>query len=163
MAEGLLFEIGTEELPSGDLTSAIERWSALHADIVRRPPVVPVADNYDRLFYEPDAIARSARYSHYIDEGHMLRTHTTAAIPALLSATRKDRLIVCPGLVYRRDVVDRLHVGEPHQIDIWIARRARLATSAATCTRQVMSSSDQIIFSTVFSFIFGQSASCVSW
>jgi phenylalanyl-tRNA synthetase alpha chain len=33
---------------------------------------------------------------------------------------------VCPGLVYRRDVVDRLHIGEPHQIDIWIARQARL-------------------------------------
>jgi phenylalanyl-tRNA synthetase alpha chain len=108
------------------LISAIERWSALRADIVRRPPVVPITDNYDRLFYEPDAIARSARYSHYIDGTHMLRTHTTAAIPAELAATGTDRLIVCPGLVYRRDVVDRLHVGEPHQIDIWIARLARL-------------------------------------
>jgi phenylalanyl-tRNA synthetase alpha chain len=33
---------------------------------------------------------------------------------------------VCPGLVYRRDVVDRLHVGEPHQVDLWIARQGRL-------------------------------------
>jgi phenylalanyl-tRNA synthetase alpha chain len=109
-----------------DLISAIERWSALQADIVRRSPVVPITDKYDRLFYEPDAIARSARYSHYIDDTHMLRTHTTAAIPAELVATDRDRLIVCSGLVYRRDVVDRLHVGEPHQIDIWIARQARL-------------------------------------
>jgi phenylalanyl-tRNA synthetase alpha chain len=109
-----------------NLILAIERWSALQADIVRRPPVVPIADNYDRLFYEPDAIARSARYSHYIDDRQMLRTHTTAAIPEQLAATVSDRLIVCPGLVYRRDVVDRLHVGEPHQIDIWIARQARL-------------------------------------
>lgn len=109
-----------------NLTSAIERWSQLPADVVRRPPVVPVTDNYDRLFYEPDAIARSARYSHYVDEQHVLRTHTTAAIPAALAETVRDRLIVCPGLVYRRDVVDRLHVGEPHQVDFWIARRARL-------------------------------------
>ena len=29
----------------------------------------------------------------------MLRTHTTAAIPALLAETECDRLIVCPGLV----------------------------------------------------------------
>jgi phenylalanyl-tRNA synthetase alpha chain len=108
------------------LISAIERWSALLADIVRGPPVVPVADNYDRLFYEPDAIARSARYSHYVDNKHVLRTHTTAAVPAALAATGTNRLIVCPGLVYRRDVVDRLHVGEPHQVDIWIARLARL-------------------------------------
>ena len=109
-----------------NLTVAIEQWSALRADIVRRAPIVPITDNYDRLFYEPDAIARSARYSHYIDGTHMLRTHTTASIPALLAETEIDRLIVCPGLVYRRDVVDRLHVGEPHQTDFWIARKARL-------------------------------------
>jgi phenylalanyl-tRNA synthetase alpha chain len=109
-----------------NLTVAIERWSGLAADIVRRPPVVLITDNYDRLFYEPDAIARSARYSHYIDGTHMLRTHTTACIPAQLAETESDRLIVCPGLVYRRDVVDRLHVGEPHQADFWIARQGRL-------------------------------------
>jgi phenylalanyl-tRNA synthetase alpha chain len=108
------------------LTSAIAQWAALPADIVRRSPIVPITDNYDRLFYQPDAIARSARYSHYVDDTHMLRTHTTAAIPALLAETGSDRLIVCPGLVYRRDVVDRLHVGEPHQVDLWIARRTRL-------------------------------------
>jgi phenylalanyl-tRNA synthetase alpha chain len=56
----------------------------------------------------------------------MLRTHTTACIPTLLAETENDRLIVCPGLVYRRDVVDRLHVGEPHQTDFWIVRQARL-------------------------------------
>jgi phenylalanyl-tRNA synthetase alpha chain len=111
---------------TANLSLAIEQWSALPADVIRRPPVVLITDNYDRLFYEPDAIARSARYSHYIDEKRMLRTHTTAAIPALLAETEIDRLIVCPGLVYRRDVVDRLHVGEPHQIDFWIARRTRL-------------------------------------
>jgi phenylalanyl-tRNA synthetase alpha chain len=70
-----------------NLTLAIARWSELPANVVRRPPVVLVTDNYDRLFYERDAIARSARYSHYIDEKHMLRTHTTAGIPALLAET----------------------------------------------------------------------------
>jgi phenylalanyl-tRNA synthetase alpha chain len=109
-----------------NLTAAIEQWSGLSAEIFRRPPVVPITDNYDRLFYESDAIARSVRYSHYVDDEHMLRTHTTAGIPALLAETESDRLIVCPGLVYRRDVVDRLHVGEPHQVDFWIARRSRL-------------------------------------
>src|SRR5215510_2332282 len=109
-----------------NLIGAIERWAALPADIIRKSPVVPITDNYDRLFYEPDAIARSARYSHYIDDTHLLRTHTTAAIPTALAATGTDRLIVCPGLVYRRDVVDRLHIGEPHQVDIWIVRLARL-------------------------------------
>jgi hypothetical protein len=33
-----------------------------------------------------------------------------------------DDLIVAPGLVYRRDAVDRNHVGEPHQVGLWRIR-----------------------------------------
>ena len=34
-----------------------------------------------------------------------------------------DALHVLPGLAYRRDGIDRTHVGEPHQVDLWrIAR-----------------------------------------
>ncbi len=31
-------------------------------------------------------------------------------------------LLACPGLVYRRDCIDRLHSGEPHQLDLWYLR-----------------------------------------
>jgi phenylalanyl-tRNA synthetase alpha chain len=30
-----------------------------------------------------------------------------------------DVLLACPGLVYRRDAIDRLHTGTPHQLDLW--------------------------------------------
>nr|WP_282971439.1 hypothetical protein [Actinospica acidithermotolerans] len=30
-----------------------------------------------------------------------------------------DVLLVCPGIVYRRDSIDRLHTGKPHQLDLW--------------------------------------------
>ncbi|HET7463983.1 MAG TPA: hypothetical protein VFJ82_22195, partial [Longimicrobium sp.] len=30
-----------------------------------------------------------------------------------------DVLLACPGLAYRRDQIDRLHTGEPHQMDLW--------------------------------------------
>jgi phenylalanyl-tRNA synthetase alpha chain len=54
----------------------------------------------------------------------MLRSHTSAGIPALLDSLRGelgryDELHVLPGLVYRRDAIDRTHVGEPHQVDLW--------------------------------------------
>jgi phenylalanyl-tRNA synthetase alpha chain len=108
------------------LVTALEQWSTLQADIVRSSPIVSICDNYDRLYYEQEATARGSRYSHYVDEDHVLRTHTTSAIPGLLSATTADRLMVVPGLVYRRDVVDKMHCGEPHQVDLWIVRKARL-------------------------------------
>jgi len=89
--------------------------------------VVTVADNYDRLRYSPHAATRDRRYTRYLGGGLMLRSHTTAHIPALLEDIAAhgpdDVLLSVPGLCYRRDVIDRQHVGEPHQIDLWRIRR----------------------------------------
>ena len=96
-------------------------------------PLVAVADNYDRLGYPPDGIARDARYTRYVTQRMLLRTHTSASIPGLLRAVAleppDDLLLVCPGLIYRRDTVDRLHTGEPHQLDLWRIKRGRLGTA----------------------------------
>ncbi|MEV0714233.1 hypothetical protein [Asanoa sp. NPDC050611] len=90
---------------------------------VRRDPgprIVSVADNYDRLRYGAADVTRDRRYSRYVDETSMLRSHTTARIPALLDRMEEqDVLLSVPGITYRRDVIDRQHVGEPHQLDLW--------------------------------------------
>ena len=59
----------------------------------------------------------------------MLRSHTSALVPGALRALAaekepkveggRDVLLVCPGIVYRRDSIDRLHSGTPHQLDVW--------------------------------------------
>jgi len=90
--------------------------------------IVSVADNYDRLRFDADAVTRDRRYSRYLDAERMLRSHTSAGIPALLTRHAIDRLgeviYSVPGMCYRRDVIDRHHVGEPHQIDLWRIRGA---------------------------------------
>jgi phenylalanyl-tRNA synthetase alpha chain len=96
--------------------------------VYRAPPLVAVADNYDDLGYPPDGAARDARYTRYLTPELLLRTQTSAMIPQALRtiapARYDDVLIACPGLTYRRDSIDRLHVGEPHQLDLWrIVRR----------------------------------------
>jgi phenylalanyl-tRNA synthetase alpha chain len=101
------------------------------AIIYRAPPVVSVTENYDDLCYPPDGASRDARYTRYISKDLLLRTQTSAMVPRALrmivSAQYEDVLVVCPGLTYRRDAIDRLHVGEPHQVDLWRIRRGRLA------------------------------------
>jgi phenylalanyl-tRNA synthetase alpha chain len=96
----------------------------------RAHPLVSVADNYELLGYAPDAAARDARYTRYVTDTEVLRTHTSAMIPGLLRslacAAYEDVLLACPGLVYRRDRIDRRSVGEPHQLDLWRLRRAAL-------------------------------------
>ncbi|GAA1939884.1 hypothetical protein [Amycolatopsis minnesotensis] len=90
--------------------------------------IVTIADNYDNLGYEPSDVTRDTRYTRYVDENRMLRSHSSALVPgALRDLARRpadDVLLVCPGIVYRRDSLDRLHTGTPHQLDLWrLSRR----------------------------------------
>jgi len=97
-------------------------------------PLVPVEDNYEKLGYPPDAVTRDARYTRYASETCMLRSHTTAMIPpALREIAREpvpDTVLICRGVVYRRDVVDRVHTGTPHQMDLWRVTSGPLMTPA---------------------------------
>jgi len=91
--------------------------------------IVTIKDNYDNLGFDPSDITRDARYTRYVDGCRMLRSHSTAVIPAALRSLAgdpaEDVLLVCPGIVYRRDAIDRLHTGTPHQLDLWrVTRRA---------------------------------------
>ncbi len=104
------------------------RWPA-DVRVLRSRPVVSLEDNYDRLGYPPDAVARDARYSRYVSDTTMLRSHTSAGVPpALRQLAREhdqsgDVLLVLPGMAHRRDSIDRLHTGTPHQLDLWLLRR----------------------------------------
>lgn len=96
----------------------------------RGPRVVALADNYDRLRYPPAYVTRDARYTRYVDEEHVLRSHASAMIPSafakLSGDPADDVLLVCPGITYRRDAIDRLHTAAPHQLDLWRISRRRL-------------------------------------
>jgi phenylalanyl-tRNA synthetase alpha chain len=116
-----------QQLVAGAAGRLTAGWSC-GALVHRASRVVAIADNYDALGYGADAAARDRRYTRYVDAARMLRAHTSAAIPSALrslaTAAPRDVLVCAPGLVYRRDVIDRLHVGEPHQLDLWrITRR----------------------------------------
>jgi phenylalanyl-tRNA synthetase alpha chain len=118
-----------EPWPSGPAPSQVR--------LCRGPRVVLIADNYDRLGYHPDAVTRDARYTRYTDEQHMLRSHSTALIPAALRRLAADQslaadhqadmLLACPGIAYRRDAIDWQHTGTPHQLDLWRISRGRLS------------------------------------
>ncbi|HVM15462.1 MAG TPA: hypothetical protein VM287_14195 [Egibacteraceae bacterium] len=118
------------DLAAGALTDA---WGCVQ----RRSPgprIVAVADNYDNLGFSADAASRDARYSRYVDERRMLRSHASAMVPPALRAVAADPvddvLLVCPGVVFRRDAIDRLHTGTPHQLDLWRISRRPLGDDA---------------------------------
>ena len=93
------------------------------------PRIVPIEDNYDHLLIGAEAISRDTRYTRYVDDRRMLRSHSSAMIPtalrALAAQPAEDALLVCPGVVYRRDAIDWQHTGTPHQLDLWRVTRSR--------------------------------------
>ena len=98
--------------------------------IVRGNPAVSVEDNFDKLLFPTDNAGRSSTYTRYVDEDHVLRTHTSAHVPATFKDFYQefegdipDTVFVFPGLVYRRDVIDRKHLDVFHQLDIWTLRK----------------------------------------
>ncbi len=113
-----------------DIVAAL-RW-AWRCDVVlyRGPRIVTVEENYDVLGYERAAVTRDARYTRYVNPAQMLRSHTSAMVPAALRTLHDphDALVACPGMVYRRDAIDRLHTGMPHQLDVWRVVRGEAMT-----------------------------------
>ncbi|SDC71095.1 phenylalanyl-tRNA synthetase alpha chain [Geodermatophilus telluris] len=113
------------------LTALTGAWPCT-LELQRRRPLVSVEDNYDRLGYAAEDVTRDARYSRYAAETVMLRSHTSAGVPPALRALAAtatatatagaDVLLALPGLCHRRDGIDRLHVGTPHQVDLWRIR-----------------------------------------
>lgn len=113
------------------VTALTDHWGC--AVQVHRPrAVVAVEDNYDRLGYDPTDVTRDGRYTRYVSDTVMLRSHTSAGVPPALRALAArpappdDVLLALPGVTYRRDVIDRLHVGAPHQLDLWRVTRRRM-------------------------------------
>lgn len=94
---------------------------------VKTDPIVSVKENFDNLLFPEDNLGRSSRYTRYVAPDKVLRTHTSAAIPSWLKKVahegNSDKIVVLPGMFYRRDIVDRTHCGEPHQMDVWRVKR----------------------------------------
>ncbi len=105
------------------LTALEAKYGAIVADEYRIDPRVTVEDNYDALLFPADNAGRSSRYTRYVTPDIVLRTHTSAAIPQWLRETDRevmdDIIVPIPGVCYRRDVVDKIHSAEPHQMDVW--------------------------------------------
>jgi phenylalanyl-tRNA synthetase alpha chain len=107
-----------------DIVAALLRSWRCGRRLHRGARIVSVLDNYDALGYTTDAVTRDARYTRYVSPTEVLRSHTSALIPGALRELAAevdpgDVVLACPGMVYRRDSIDRLHSGTPHQLDVW--------------------------------------------
>lgn len=94
-------------------------------DIVDFPRIVTVEQCFDLLNTPDNHPARGESDTYYFDDTHILRTQTTAfwsfylKDPEVLERLRTDGEVkaLAPGIVFRKDEIDRSHYPAFHQID----------------------------------------------
>lgn len=94
-------------------------------DVVEFPRIVTTEQCFDLLNMPQDHPARKETDTYYLDDTHILRTHTTAfwsfylRDKEVLDRMDKDGEIkaLATGIVFRKDEIDRSHYPAFHQID----------------------------------------------
>ncbi len=94
-------------------------------DLVYFPRIITVEQCFDLLNMPKDHPARRETDTYYLDNTHILRTHTTAfwsfylKNKEVIERLKKDGEIkaLTPGIVFRKDEIDRAHYPAFHHID----------------------------------------------
>lgn len=79
-------------------------------------PVVSLENNFDSLLIPKNHPARSKSDTYYVDDTHILRTHTSAHQVELFKKGYKNFLVSSD--VYRKDEIDHCHYPIFHQMEI---------------------------------------------
>src|SRR3989338_7953128 len=96
-------------------------------DVIEVPEIVPTDISFDLFDFAPDHPARSRSDTYYVDDNHILRTHTTVMWyyylqdPGVKKRMEAGEPVGCfsYGKVYRKDELDNRHMNVFHQMDAW--------------------------------------------
>jgi phenylalanyl-tRNA synthetase alpha chain len=72
---------------------------------------------FDALNTPPDHPARNEQDTFYLQDGRLLRTHTSTVQIHTMQATPPPIRVIAPGAAYRRDELDATHSPQFHQIE----------------------------------------------
>ena len=101
--------------------------------IVDFPRIVTVEENFDILNTPKDHPSRSESDTYYLDKENILRTQTTTMWPYCLRDVRIIKIlekeekigIMAPGIVFRKDEIDRSHYPAFNQMDaLYICKKS---------------------------------------
>lgn len=117
--------------PGSPISEVVTRVLAIQDfkdfDIIEVPEIVPADISFDLFDFPKDHPARSKSDTYYLDNNHILRTHTTVMWYYYLQQDDVKRRMANEeavgcfsyGKVYRKDEIDRNHMNVFHQIDGW--------------------------------------------
>ena len=96
----------------------IERiFEAAGYDVVSGPEIEDEYHNFEALNIPVDHPARAMHDTLYLDNGMLLRTHTSPVQIRTMESQPPPIRLICPGRVYRKDNVDASHSPMFHQVE----------------------------------------------
>lgn len=105
-------------------------------DIIDFPRIVTVEENFDVLNTPKEHPSRRETDTYYLDADHILRTQTTVMWPyylrhqGVVERLEKEGSVglMSPGIVFRKDEIDKKHFPAFHQIDfLYICKKEQKA------------------------------------
>ncbi len=97
-------------------------------DVASGPEVEDDYHNFEALNIPEDHPARDEWDSFYIDDTHLLRTHTSPVQIRVMKSRKPPVRVICPGRCYRRDTPDATHSPVFHQVELlWVEKGLTMA------------------------------------
>ncbi len=110
----------------------VEIFSQMGFDTVRGPEVETDYYNFEALNIPPGHPARDMHDTFYLEDGRLLRTHTSPVQIHVMEAEQPPLQIIAPGRVFRRDA-DVTHSPVFHQVEgLWIDQKVSFADLKGT-------------------------------
>jgi len=109
--------IGTLHPVTKFMTNLEELFISLGFDIVEGNLIETVYHNFDALNTPANHTSRDEGDTFYIDDNHVLRTHTSPMQVRTMEANKPPIRVVVPGMVSRRDEIDATHTPVFHQME----------------------------------------------
>ena len=123
---GLVMPKGRKHLLTQTIEEIEDIFIGLGYQIKEGPEIEVDKYNFEMLNLPKDHPARDMQDSIYIDDEHLLRTHTSPVqVRTLLeNAEKKPVKIIAPGRVYRKDDDDQTHSHQFHQVEVLVVDKS---------------------------------------
>jgi phenylalanyl-tRNA synthetase alpha chain len=102
------------------LAEIVGIFRSMGFDVAEGPEIESEDHNFHRLNFAEDHPARDAQDCFYLDDAHLMRTHTTSVDTRVMKDRRPPMRVVTVGRCYRRDLIDATHMPVFHQVDGFI-------------------------------------------
>jgi phenylalanyl-tRNA synthetase alpha chain len=111
----------------------VEVFFGLGFGVADGPEVEDDRHNFAALNLPPGHPAREGHDTYYLDNGLLLRTHTSPGWVRAMESAPPPLRLVFPGRVYRAESVDATHMDQFHQLDgLYVAERVTMAELRST-------------------------------